>query len=246
MTRQVWKLGSALLMGGVAAVPVTANSDPAPSELAAQALFTAPSGTLMLVREVHRALARGQELVTRRSYAVRFVRDGEGWLVEGDLIASEIDAPPELAALAQIEKGRRDQGLFPLRLNSQGIIIDQQGSSDPAANTQARAMVDGTLAKIPLRAGDQAVAAGMVNRIASQSAATGGTWPLDLFRPATANSTESRTVPLPDGSAGTVTVTINCERADDGLLASFQRQIVTELGGTRRESREIFRLARRR
>lgn len=246
MTRQVWKLGSALLMGGVAAVPVAANSDPAPAQLAAQSLFTAPSGALVLVREVHRALARGQELVTRRSYAVRFVRDGEGWLVEGDLIASEIDAPPELAALAQIEKGRRDEGLFPLRLDRHGMIIDQQGARDPAAGIQARTMIDDTIAKLPLRAGDQAVAAGMVNRIASQSAATGGTWPVDLFRPSTANSTESRSVPLPDGSAGTVTVTINSERASDGLLASFQRQIVTELGGTRRESREIFRLARRR
>lgn len=51
---------------------------------------------------------------------------------------------------------------------------------------------------------------------------------------------------MPDGSEGRIIVTIDAAGGADGMLDRFERNIVTELGGTRRESMEVFRLARMR
>ena len=219
---------------------------PLTAEAAAQTAFDAPSGTLILTREMHRAMSRGQEIVTRRSYEISMVREGEGWRVDGQLVDSQIEAPPELAVLAEMEKMRKDARLFPLFLDSNGMIVQQHGSGDPALATAARAMVNGAIAKAPLASGEQAVAQDMVKRIAASSESAGGNWPADLFRPAPGRRAESQTMPLPDGSEGRMTVVVEAKSTGDGLLDHFARNIVTELAGSRRENREFFSLARAR
>lgn len=236
-------MASALLLGGAVLLPVLAAGA---TKAAAQPLFTAPAGKLTLTRELHRAMSRGQEVITRRSYAITIVPDGDGWRIDGALIDSQIESPPELAMLAELEKARSDDRLFPLYLDREGLIVQQNGSGDAASRDAARAIVNRVIAGTPLANGETELAANMVQQIGASSAALGGKWPADLFRPASGRRSESHTMPLPGGNEGKITVVIEAECSGDGLLDHFARHIVTELAGTRRENREVFTLARAR
>ncbi len=235
------------MLGTATMLPLGGVATHAIASPASETVFRAPDGSLVLTRELRRELSRGKQLVTRRNYRISFVRDGDGWRVDGELIDCQVDAPPELDVLAQIEKARPDNGLFPLYLDSAGRIVEQQGSrADVSTTSKARAVVGSTVAKIAMEPQDRAIAAAMVQRIAAQSQASGGHWPEDLFRPASGHRSEESSMALPDGSEGRIIVTIDAAGSSDGMLDHFQRNVVTELGGTRRESMEVFRLARMR
>lgn len=229
---------AALLAGAVAVMPVVLPS----AQAAGAASFEAPDGKLVLTRELRRTIAPGKDIVSRRSYEIRFVRDGAGWRVEGTLAKAEVEAPAELAMLAQLEKARKDEGLFPLRLDQQGMIIAQNGATDAATAQAARSTVTTTVEKIDMSSSDKVVAAQMVQRIATQSSAVGGNWPADLFRPLAATREQVREVPLPGGRQGRVTVTMKASPDPRGLLDQFERRVMTELDGTQRFSQETWRL----
>ncbi len=235
------------MLGTAALLPVGGPATHATASTPAGSVFSAPDGSLVLTRELRRELSRGKQLVTRRNYRIVFVRDGVGWRVDGELIDCQVDAPPELEALAQIEKARPDVGLFPLYLDSSGKIVEQLGSrADATSTAKARAVVNNTVASIAMTPQDRTIASAMVQRIATQSQSSGVRWPDDLFRPASGHRSEVRNMAMPDGSEGRIIVTIDAAGGGDGMLDRFERNIVTELGGTRRESMEVFRLARMR
>ncbi len=232
---------AALLAGTMVLAPFALPN--APALCATAAGFDAPDGTLILTRELRRSLAPGKDIVSRRSYQIHFVREGSGWRVEGTLAKTEVEAPEELAMLAVLEKARKDEGLFPLSLDEQGMIIAQRGASDSTTAQTARSSVLATVEKIGMSGSDEAVATNLVQRIASQSSAVGGNWPTDLFRPSATARKQVREVPLPDGKQGRVTVTMKAEPDPRGFLDQFERQVMTELDGTVRLSRETWRLA---
>lgn len=223
----------------VAAAPVCA----APPRPAASA-FHPPEAPVLLTRELRKTLPDGKEIVSRRRYAVRFVPQGAGYRVDGELVGAEVEAPPELARLAEVERTRSDAGLFPLTLDRSGMIVAQQGDHDPAAEARTLAEAKVFLAgQADLSDADRAAALAMVVKLQAQARAVGGNWPADLFRPAEGERQESRELPLPDGSAGKVTVTIAARDTSDGLLAQLRRSVVTELAGTSRLSTETWILA---
>ncbi|MFM5906614.1 MAG: hypothetical protein ACKOPO_03345 [Novosphingobium sp.] len=197
---------------------------------------------MILTRELRRTITPGKDVISRRSYAIRFVRDGAGWRVEGSLANTEVEAPQELAMLASLEKARKDEGLFPLRLDAHGMIVSQQGARDQASSQQAQATVTSSVRAIPMTDEDKSVAARMVSRITAQSNAVGGNWPADLFRPLGGPRSHVREVPLPDGKHGRVTVTMQANPDSRGLMEQFERRVLTELGGTSRMSQETWRL----
>lgn len=236
-----------MLLGTAAMLPIGGMATHAIASPISGTVFSAPDGSLVLTRELRRELSRGKQLVTRRNYRIAFIRHGDGWRVDGELIDCQVDAPPELDALAQIEKARPDVGLFPLYLDAAGKIVEQHGSrADAASTAKAREVVSSTVAAIAMDPQDRAVASTMVQRIAAQSQASGGRWPEDLFRPTAGHRSEVRNMALPDGSEGKIIVTIDAAGRSDGVLDHFERNVVTELGGTRRESMEVFRLERMR
>lgn len=235
------------MFGTVAMLPVGGLTPHSAASAASEVIFSAPDGSLVLTRELHRDLSRGKQLVTRRNYRITFVREGDGWRVDGELIDCQVDAPPELDALAQLEKARPDSGLFPLYLDQSGKIVEQHGSHGDASSVmQARTVVNRTVAGIAMEPQERSIASAMVQRISTQGQSSGGKWPEDLFRPASGHRSEVRNMALPDGSEGRITVTIDAAGSSDGILDHFERNIVTELSGTRRESREVFRLSRAR
>lgn len=237
------KLRRALLLG-TSLLLCDAALRAAPGQLPGPATgFVAPDAPLILTRELRRELNHGKELVSRRSYRIRFVRDGLGYRVEGQLVGAEVDAPPELAMLAALERSRRDDGLFPMRLGADGMIVEQNGVNDPESFAKARALVAGALSRAPMEEGEKAAAGAMVGTIGAQVASGGGgNWPVDLFRPAEDLRSNSRPLALPGGRSGLVTVTTSSKRAGNGMLAEFHRRVVTELDGSRRESLETWTL----
>ena len=227
----------------MAALAAAAPACAAPAPAVATA-FHPPATPVLLTRELRKALPDGKEIVSRRRYAIRFVPQGAGFRVEGDLVGTEVEAPPELARLAEVERIRSDEGLFPLTLDASGMIVAQQGDHDPVAEARTIAEAKAYLAQqTQLSDEDRAAALAMVVKLQSQARASGGNWPADLFRPATGEREESREIPLPDGSAGKVKVTIAARNAPDGLLAQLRRNVETELAGTSQLSTELWSIA---
>ncbi|MCW1401406.1 hypothetical protein OKA06_03315 [Novosphingobium sp. MW5] len=242
MTAAERRLRKALLLGSALALaPLPVLHAPAVASDART--FTPPEGPLILTRELRRALGRTAEIITRRSYEIRFVPDGAGWRVDGKLVDSEVDAPAELAALAALEKARKDDGLFPLKLDAQGRIVEQRAPSDAAATLKARELANQTVEKIDMVSADKTVAKQMIQRIAAQSQGAPGSWPVDLFRPAERSRVDVREIPLPDGKQGRITVTMQASPNESGQLKQLDRRIVTEIDGTSRLSVESWSMS---
>jgi len=240
MTRKIDLLLGAALLAGAAVPPAHAAGErPGPAAVAA---FAPPEGAL-LTRELRKDFARGGELVSRRTYAIRFVPEGAGWRVEGNLVDNAVEAPPGVAPeLIALERNRADSGLFPLHLDAQGLIVRQAGGSDPANEAATITAAQGFLAgKLPET--DRAAAVAMAVALQARARSAGGTWPADLFRPRPGARREVRRLPVGNGSAGTVTITVSAADRADGLLERLERRVVTETAGSRRTSTETWTLA---
>lgn len=231
---------AALLAGCAFALAASAGAENTVTRTPPATAFSAPAGSLTLTREMRRTIGRSKQIVTRRSYEIRFIPEGEGWRVDGTLISSEVEAPAELAELAALEKARKDDGLFPLTLDSQGLIVAQRAPADAAATDKARAVANQAVEKINMTSSDKTVAKQMIQRIATQSQASSGSWPVDLFRPPVEPVIDVRSIALPDGNQGRVTVTMLARPNSTGGLQQLDRRVLTEIGGTSRLSEETW------
>jgi len=250
MKRKLRWLVGAVLAGAVVPGGAMAGERAGPAaddRGAVGAAFTPPGAPMVLTRELRKTLVDGQSFVSRRRYAIRFVSEGEGWRVEGTLLASEVEAPADVpAALVELERTRSDEGLFPLRLDRAGLIVSQQGSQDPHSSARALAAAQSYLATAPLSSADRSAASALTARLQAQTRAAGGNWPTDLFRPAPGERSEVRRIPLGGGADGKVTVTMAAAGSPAGVLERLERRVVTETAGSRRLSVETWTLARAR
>jgi hypothetical protein len=242
MMRRQSKFRFALLFGSALALLPAASQATAGKGVAWNG-FSAPEHPVILTRELRRVMAPGLEIVSRRSYELRFLRQGNGWQVDGSLVETEVDAPAGLAPLVALEKARKDEGLFPLHLNNEGLIVSQPGADDAIAAGKARTVVSSSVEKLDMSGTDKAIAAQMVQRISAQSRVVGGNWPVDLFRPVAGPRTRVQDVQLPGGKQGKVTVTVQANPDQRGLLEQFERRVLTELDGTSRLSLETWRMS---
>jgi hypothetical protein len=206
--------------------------------------FTPPDGPMLYTRRLERALPGGARFVVSRSFAVRFRHAADGFVVEGEQVAVEVDAPDPLAAFARLEREREEVGLFPLLLDADGTIAG--GAGAPLA-TRLDAAVRETLAAIEAQSHDPAERAELVRFVNTfhQSAGKLVTeLPRDLFAPAETPRSESREIALPGGDSGEVVVTFSATRDPaTGLMRQALREVVTELEGDRRRTLESWQLA---
>lgn len=230
----------AALLAGCAFALASSASAGSVAQAPTVAAFTAPAGPIVLTRELRRTIGRSKQIVTRRSYEIRFVPEGNGWRVDGTLISSEVEAPPEIAELAALEKTRKDVGLFPLTLDSQGMIVAQRAPTDAVTTDKARIAANKAVEKINMTSTDKTVAKQMIQTIATQSQASGGNWPVDLFRPPAEPVIDVRNIPLPGGNQGRVTVTMQARPNSADGLRQVDRRVLTEIGGTSRLSEETW------
>lgn len=230
---------STILMAGAAAIlPATLLSAAPP--LASPAQFSPPPARLLLTRTLRSPLADGREIVSRRTYEVVIVADGDGYRVEGALVDVAVDAPAHLSRLAEIERRRPDTGLFPLRLDAAGMLVPERRRADRSALRQAASLAAETVDRALPAGAPRTAAQGFVASLESAAAET--RWPEDLFRPGNGRRVDRRKVALPDGGTGQVEVEIVASTGDEDY-ARMQRTVTTELGASRRVTREEWVLA---
>ncbi|MEO6716434.1 MAG: hypothetical protein ABIM50_04195 [Novosphingobium sp.] len=235
--RTGWRIGSAVLLA------VASQANPALATAAQFLTYSPPHAPLLLVRTLYRPLPDGKAIITRRSYSVRIVPDGTGYRVDGELVLATVDAPPSLAALAEIERRRPDLGMFPILLDGQGQIrgggnVLSDGSLGRAAVIAAEAIGGSGLPAI-----DMLQAQAFVKHLSSRSPRS--QWPADVFNPAPGKRDEARTIALPGGSEGSVTIEIATQGANrTGQLALLERVVTTDLAGDTRVTREQWQLSK--
>ena len=234
----------AILLAGIAALGPAAAVQAAPAAPAA-VVFKPPEGPVLVSRTVVRSLVDGKEVRATRRYLIWFRPEESGWRLEGELRDVTVEVPPSLEQFAGLERNRAEPDFFPIRLDAAGRLLPR---SDPPVG-------DGSRAKA-VALGEMMIAGALMSPSARNQANTmltqvvmagnGGTaWPIDVFSPARAESVESREIALPDGSRGSITVTIRGEGLTPGALpARVERTVLTDLGGTRRTSREIWTFER--
>lgn len=253
------RTANALLAGISALLPIMAGASAQPvAATAPQSAFTPPDGGMVLLRELRRALPDGKEIRSRRTYEIRITRQGSGFRVDGRLIRSEIDAPPSLRALAQIERNRPDNALFPMMLDGNGMLVPHSRPASTAdrgepaglddAARHAAQLVTTQLVRSRLGSGEQADVAAFVEQLVAPGSNAGSQWPRDLFRPQAGLRSETRRFSLPGGDAGSITMAIDARTASSGgLLDTLERTIITETGITQtgasqRITRELWQL----
>lgn len=234
-----------ILLAGVAAllpvVPGAAVPERPGDE--APARWSPPTGPLLLTRTVYRSLADGKQIIATRRYAIRFSPEGDGYRLDGEMVASEISAPPVLSKLADMERQRPDRGLFPARLDRQGMIRPGDPvPRDPALRERGMTEATAILNKAPLTPEGRRERMAVLGQAGN---APGNTvWPAFLFNPGPAERVETRKVPLPGGSEGQIEVRIRVGGLlPGGLPSMLERIVTTRLSGTERVSREVWTLA---
>jgi hypothetical protein len=230
-----------LLAGAATVLPVAVLSEPI-ATTSAQQNFSAPDQPVVLTRTVRRALPGGKELVSRRSYAVRFTRENGGYLVEGELVSSEVEAPPALKSLAEIERNRPERNMFPIRLDLHGRIVATVPQSAATTPANGQSLVKTGIEASRLSPEEKAQAMGFVQTLLDQGGAM-ISWPVDLFNPKPGAHKETRQIAIPGGGSGRVTVSTDAHLAINGRrLDRVDRVVVTELGETRRTVSESWTL----
>lgn len=231
--------GAGILAPAQAASPVAA--------MISGDVFAPPVGRAMILsRTVIRDLPGGKQIVATRRYRVRFLRNGAGYRLDGTLIASEISAPEQLRELAEMERKRPDDGLFPLELDGSGQIVGggEAGQGDRQATEAALRTVDAMLADSPSANGaeqDQAFLARLRMAVAGPLSAH---WPVALFIPGTQVDRQERSFRLPDGSEGHFVSEVQRKSAaDGGTMNEAERRITTSIGGEDSVALERWTLA---
>jgi hypothetical protein len=226
----------ALLLAAMA--PLAASASPALAETPGNS-FTPPLGQpVVLTRTLVRQLFDGQEIVTVRTWQILFRPEASGWLVTGTLLDSKVTAPPRLGPLAEIERARPDEGLFPLRLDAAGVMAarDAGFGGDTAAFDEAVGIVSG---KVAAKGGDDdkegQTAEGRRFLAQLQGVAAGpivAHWPDALFAAAAQSAPQSRSFILPDGKGGSFTSSVTRSgQSVGGLPETVERRITTTIAG---------------
>lgn len=199
---------------------------------------------MVLSRTVIRELSDGKEIVVKRSFRVQFIASKNGYTVTGIPDGVTVNVPPVLERMADLERQRSEPGPFPLLIDSRGVIHDagQGGLPDRQARENARRVGSGLLQAAPIADHAKAESIQLLGALASDPRTS--PWPADLFSAKDPERRMHRTVALADGSQGEIDVVLRVGKwLPCGIPALFERVITTELGGTRRVSREVWSLA---
>ena len=237
MTR---RLRRRAVLSGMAVLACLCSGIPLAGAAGGAPRFTAPSGPMKLTRVLERELGDGNSVVVTRSWRIRFLEVPAGYRVEGEQIAVEVDAPPRLAGLAEVERRNPQAGLFPIALDRAGMIVGGEPAyipPIPGLTAAAEEYLEGAPADTRAEAMRYTMALQMAGaRMTSR-------WPQDVFFPASGPRSDERAVGLPSGAEGTIAVSFNGRLDPSGArLAWAERRIVTHLGDSTRTSLEMWRM----
>ena len=226
--------GAMARIAALALLPVLASGGPAQANISGS--FSPPDEPMLFTRKLRRDLAPGAVIEVIRRFEIRFVRNEAGYRVEGRELGCDVAAPQSLAMLAQIERNRKEDGLFPMQLDSSGMIVT--GPLGPAAPESMSLAVDEALARIGrshLPAGDRANAREFVLGLQMLGSGLTSRLPARLFTGFAETSQEQRDLPLPDGGFGQLRVTVSAVTGPRGNLFDHgEREVVTLVGESER------------
>jgi len=236
--RQVLRAAAAALV-----LPLLGTSTIARAQGSAQGrAFSPPPGSMLYTRRLVRSLPDDARFSVSRSFAIRFVAEAGGYRVEGEQVAVDVDAPESLEFLAAMERDRRERALFPLLLGRDGLIEGTDFASPPRLDQAVQAVLR-RVGQLPVPDDDQAEMTRFVRAVHANAAQLLSELPRDLFAPDEERSSESRTLALPGGGEGVVTVAYTADtEPSTGLMRSAQREVVTEFGGSLRRTVESWTL----
>lgn len=205
--------------------------------------FAPAQGTMTFTRLLVRHLSDGNQLAVNRSFAIRFAPRPSGWSVTGEQVAVSVDFPQRLAALASVEQQRRETGLFPLLLDSAGMIVDGPEARPAKRLDEAVAAVMRGLDKTGYAAGDRKQFDAFVRAVHDAGARMTSLLPVHLFAPTAEPMRAERELAVPGGGQGMIEVSFTAV-ADPatGLMRQARRDIVTSIGADRRLTREDWTL----
>ena len=202
-----------------------------------------PGGPMLFSRSLQREMAGGHLLVARREFELDFERRGDGILVRGEQVSSQVEAPPSLAAFARIEEQRVEEGMFPLELGGDGLIRSGPDAVPGATLEQA---VEMALEFIRERVEDQAQRREIGAFILALEQAAGqisSAMPVNLFVPPKIPRRIARELALPGGGTGSLTSEFSgAIDPGTGLMREAERTVLTESGTTRRLTLERWSL----
>lgn len=208
------------------------------------ARFAPAAGPYRLTRTVERQLGRAGKLVVARTWALTFTQQARGFGVTGAQTGVTIDAPPVLAPLAQIERERVEEAMFPLLLDGSGVMAARAAGRSDDAVAEAVEAVRARLATQQFTAGDLALASQFMDSLQAAGHSALAAWPLDLFAPGNRSATDRREVALPGGTTGTLTIaTTAAADPATGVMQHFERRIDTVVSGLTKTGKERFDLA---
>lgn len=232
-----------LLASAAALIPAAIGmAEAAATVQPADAAFMPPAAPMIMTRTLVRNLADGKQVIVTRRFAIRFTPEAGGYRLDGEQISAEVEAPPSLASLADIERKRVERGIFPARLDSQGMLRPSGAVADPTARHAAVFQGGAILSSAPMPAGAKRDRIAMLGQVASAGSATA--WPPFLFNPGPHDRVERRKLTLASGAEGEVEVRISVQGLMAcGLPLAVERTVTTRLAGTSRVSRELWTFA---
>ena len=226
------------VLAAAGAFALLAGAAPLGAQQREAAGFVAPTGPMKLTRVLERALGDGNAVVVTRSWRVRFEPRAGGFLVEGEQIAVDVQAPARLAAMAEVVRANPQAGLFPIRLDAAGLIVRDAPADLPPVPGLTEAAREYVADR---SAAARAEAMRYVLAVQQAGAEMTTRWPQDLFFPTAARGDE-RTLPVAGGE-GSLTVRFEGTLDREGeRLAAAERRSVTRVGDSTRTSRETWRL----
>ena len=231
------------VLAALAVAPVLATMR-ARDAAAQEPPFDPPAAPMLLTRRLVRHLSDGNRIVVVRSWRIRFVRAGRGYLVEGEQVDVRVDAPARLEAFARIERARRDEAMFPLTLDGAGAIIGIEAGRTDEMVDKAIDHARGLVVASDDSEAEKEVGLRFLASLQQASQTVLSRWPRTLFSPDTEQAATRRTIELPGQPPGEIEVRITAEGVTEtGLLRWLERAIETRTGGSSHLSEEHFTLA---
>ncbi len=220
-------------MGAAALLAPVAHAQPA-----------AVAGDFTLERVLVRWLSDGNQIRVTRRWAIVIGPSRVGAMgVSGAQSFVQVDAPPPLKAIADLEARREETGFLPLHLDESGRILS--ANEDEPAPLPEEALAAAVAFARSRASGGEVVSAS--RQFVADMSQSGQRWltrlPRDLFFPAPREREASQAIDLPDGTSGTVTMReVAVSDPASGLLRSFQREAETSSPHFSRKGGETWRL----
>jgi hypothetical protein len=232
-------------IAAAALLPFGALGTPLSSAIAATPRSReAPDGDFLLGRVLTRELGDGAAIVVTRRWRIHFAAAEGGMVVGGEQVFAEVAAPPVLAPLATLEKTRATAHIFPLRLDPLGHITGNEREMDAAHLLHAIETGQAMVAHGPDGEARAKDAKTFLAQLARMGAEAVSTLPRDLFYPAPTRNSATRSLALPGGDDGTISVITDASvQAGSGLLRASERAIMTRIGDSTRMAKEGWSLA---